>query len=194
MVNIPQALPQPERLKIDTTTLIDPNKHFNFIKNECFGGRAFEMKRIFSGSQNGFTAAEFHCLVDNNDHIMYIIKSEHDRTFGGYCSVKLQPSKSGYFEDKLAFMIQLDDQKLFKVNKTGSANYYNSSIILSIGGANDIYIADNCNQNQESLTYFPCQYYGPEGTTSMTEETKKYLAGSYNFKVKEIEVFHLNFQ
>ena len=91
-------------------------------------------------------------------------------------------------------MIQLDDQKLFKVNSTANANYYDSPYILRIGGGGDIHIADNCNQNQSSETTFTSSYYGPEGTKSVTEETQKYLAGSYNFKVKEIEVFHLNFQ
>ncbi len=68
-----------------------------------------------------------------------------------------------YNEDKHAFIIQLDDQKIFKVNVTANANYYDPSYLLAIGGS-DIYIADNCNLNYNSITGFPCHYYGPEGT------------------------------
>jgi hypothetical protein len=45
--------------------------------------------------------------------------------------------------DDKAFIIQVDDRKIFKVRNAGSANYYYSSLTLEIG--DDIRIADNCN-------------------------------------------------
>jgi hypothetical protein len=80
------------RLQTDST-LLDAEKHFNFLKNECFGGRSFDMITLFRGSQHGFRASEFHKRVDNKDDILYLIKSdEHNRTFGGYFKVKLTPA------------------------------------------------------------------------------------------------------
>jgi hypothetical protein len=109
-----------------------------------------------------------------------LINTQHDRTFGGYLSVGLLPSKEGsFYEDKHAFIIQLDDQKIFKVNVTAKANYYYSPVLLYIGGEGDILIQDNCNQREDSYTNFPFHYYGPEGTTSRTEQTNSYLGGSF---------------
>ena len=109
-------------------------------------------------------------MVDNKDHILYVIQTEqHNRTFGGYLSVKLSSANQDkYNEDTIAFIIQLDDQKIFKVNNTANANYYNSGWILAIAGGGDIAISDNCNQNNSSYTNFPNSYYGPDGATSQT--------------------------
>jgi hypothetical protein len=103
MANQPPALP---RLQTDSK-LLDPEKHFNFIKNECFGGRNFDITTLFRGSEHGFTAAEFHKRVDNHENILYLIKTnEHNRTFGGYFKVKVTKSADDtHFHDKDAFII-----------------------------------------------------------------------------------------
>ena len=124
-------------------------------------------------------------MVDDKDHILYLIKTEeHNRTFGGYFSVELLPHNNvddddddddyphgEFIEDANSFIIQLDDQKLFKVRETSEANFYYSEQILRIGGGNDIMISDNCNQNTDNYTNFPYSYYGPDGTTDQTDET-----------------------
>ena len=71
--------------------------------------------------------------------------SEHNRTFGGFYSVKLKSvSEGNYIRDEKAFIIQLDDRKIFKIRDAEYANYYNSpGYILEIGGF-DIWILDNC--------------------------------------------------
>ncbi len=89
---------------------------------------------------------------------------------------------NSYNEDKHAFIIQLDDQKIFKVKITANANYYRSSELLMIGGS-DICIYDNCNQNYNSNTGFPAHYYGPEGTKEQTDQTRSYLGGLNKFNV-----------
>ena len=87
-VNIPIPHVSP-KLVIDSK-LMDSVKHFDFIKNQCFNGRELSFKKIFRGSEDGFTASKFHSMVDNQDHILYLIQTEqHNRTFGGYFSVNL---------------------------------------------------------------------------------------------------------
>ena len=84
-VNIPP--PVNPKLKVDSM-MLDAEKHYNFIKNECFGGREFDMNRLFRGTENGFTPAAYHQLVDNKTDILYLISTvEHKRTFGGYYSI-----------------------------------------------------------------------------------------------------------
>jgi hypothetical protein len=56
--------------------------------------------------------------------------------------------KSGdntYSNDPHAFMIQLDDCKIFKVRNSKCANSYWNSWILCIGGGGDIALNNNCN-------------------------------------------------
>jgi hypothetical protein len=63
-----------------------------------------------------------------------------------------------------------------------------------IGGGADIRIYDNCDKTNNNLTCFHHSYYGPNGTTKRTDETKKYLGGTFEFKVKELEVIQLIFR
>jgi len=151
---------------------------------------------VFRGSEHGFTAAEFHKRVDNKDDILYVIRTEeqYNRTFGGYFKINMIKSSDGTkINDKDAFIIQIDDLKIFKVKDTASANRYFSNYMLVMGGGADIGIYNNCNQNNYSYTNFPSGYYGPNGVTSRSTETEKYLGGSLSFKVKEIEAFQLIF-
>jgi hypothetical protein len=56
VVKIPPAV---AKLQTDSV-LLDAAKNFNFIKNECFGGRNFEISTLFRGSVDGFSAFGFH--------------------------------------------------------------------------------------------------------------------------------------
>lgn len=47
----------------------------------------------------------------------------------------------------------------------------------------------NCDKNRESYSYFGHNYTLPDGMELGSKESSSYLAGSYNFKVSEIEVF-----
>ena len=57
------------------------------------------------------------------------------------------------------------------------------------GGGYDLSLSNRCNENTLSKSYFGCFYQLPEMMQVGTPEAKSYLAGSYNFKVKEFEVF-----
>ena len=68
------------------------------------------MSSIFRATEHGFKVGEFHKRVDEKDDILYLIKTEHNRTFGGYYKVKLTKQSQGkYSTDKDAFIIQIDD-------------------------------------------------------------------------------------
>ena len=55
----PPVYPVSPKLDIDSK-MIDPEKHFDFIKNKCFSGRQLTFTKIFRGSEDGFTASKFH--------------------------------------------------------------------------------------------------------------------------------------
>ena len=87
--------------------MLDVSRHFNFLKNDCFGGRNFSLTTVFQGTKHGYKASEFHKRVDNLENILYIVKSEeHNRTFGGYYKIKMIPSSDDtLIDDKDAFII-----------------------------------------------------------------------------------------
>jgi hypothetical protein len=69
--------------------------------------------------------------------------------------------------------------------------YRDYSIVFGGNGGADIRITDSSDQNQSSFCNFGSSYEPPQGLIKGSEEAKKYLAGSYNFKTIDIEVFQV---
>ena len=57
------------------------------------------------------------------------------------------------------------------------------------GGARDLFICKDSNINRNSYTNLGNSYELPEGLKYKFNETSDYLAGSYKFKVIEIETY-----
>ena len=53
----------------------------------------------------------------------------------------------------------------------------------------DLYIKDLCNKDEGNHSYLGETYELPIGINKRSEEAYNYLAGSLNFKIKEIEVY-----
>ena len=86
--------------------MIETDEDFEFLTKECFGGKNFEMKTLFRGTEHGFKKNEFWKRVHNQENVFYLIKSEHNRTFGGFFKVKLtQAANDTYFPDKDALIL-----------------------------------------------------------------------------------------
>lgn len=67
--------------------------------------------------------------------------------------------------------------------------YDDSGYGPTFGGGHDFYIANASNTNQSSYSNLGHSYLEPTGNGYSSTQAKNYLAGSYNFQVKEIEVF-----
>ena len=67
--------------------------------------------------------------------------------------------------------------------------YHASNYMACFG--HDIVIYSSCDQNENSFSNFGDAYQIPEGMDHEDEddELPKYMAGSFGFKVEEIEVF-----
>lgn len=64
---------------------------------------------------------------------------------------------------------------------------------MYFGANSEIYICNDCDKNNSSTSNIGKTYKAPEGITFNTDQSKNYLAGSYNFKVKEVEAFKVVF-
>lgn len=55
----------------------------------------------------------------------------------------------------------------------------------------DIAIREDCNLNNESFCYYSSEgtFSQPQGKLPASAESRAYLAGSFKFRVSEIEVF-----
>ena len=57
----------------------------NFIKDELIDGRSLEL--IYRGTRDGFKFSDFHAKCDFIPNTLTVIKSEHNKIFGGYTSM-----------------------------------------------------------------------------------------------------------
>ena len=64
---------------------------------------------------------------------------------------------------------------------------------MVFGRGNDICIYDNCNTRKDNFSNLGDTYEVPNSMKFETFDAKSYMAGSCLFKVKELEVFKINF-
>ncbi len=155
---------------------------------------------LWQGSRDGFTAQAFHSRCDNKGPTLTIIQSTDGQVFGGYTTASWaypvnqagQPADKGdYAEDSpAAFVYSLTRGiKIYK-QKPGSKGklesiYRSESFGPTFGSGHEIYICDKCNTNAYNSSLVGKTYGNfPEGFDCRT-----HLVGSFNFTVKEIEVY-----
>jgi len=63
----------------------------------------------------------------------------------------------------------------------------------TFGGGHDFYIANDSNLNYNSYSNFLHSFENNTvNVVYSTDAAKNYLAGAYNFRTKEIEVYHIS--
>ena len=81
--------------------------------------------------------------------------------------------------------------------------YYNNSHLAirhSAGdyilqfGIEDVCIAEHCNENYKSCSRLGLVYKPPDGCTLGDKQCETYLAGSFHFKIEEIEIFEIIYE
>ena len=103
-------------------------------------------------------------------------------------------SGGGYFQSNNAFLFSLknSDNQHYKmtVNSPVYTIYCSSGNGPTFGVGNDLSISDNCHLNNYSYSDLGHTYKLPTGYVYDTDQGKRLLAGTYNFKVDEYEVFY----
>ncbi len=138
--------------------------------------------------------------MGNQGPTLHIVKSEHDYLFGGCAFEKYPNSSNGqneYKQDDKAFLFQLHPNQIKLKNKLDGSKHraircFSDSLSM-FGGGVDMRIRPSDSDNK-SYANLGCTYELPQGYTYGTEEAKKYLAGSYQFRIKELEVFLIKFK
>lgn len=144
------------------------------------------MSLVYKASRDGFASADFHSKCKEYKNTLTIIQSINGNIFGGYTVQDWTPSNK-YKEDSKAFIfirkpliIKCKDHKQAILS---SLNYG------PVFGFSEIKIADGSNENKSSSSNLGDCYDWDNITKNQT-----LLAGNFNFKVKDIEVFFVQFK
>ena len=149
---------------------------------------------LWKGSRDGFGASTFHTKCDGKGATLTVVKSEHDKVFGGYTSESWGFDSSGsgqYKHDPTAFIYSLTNKDKCSTQKNEYSiwDWSGCGPSSAVEVETDIYICNNCNKIKDSYSYGNNTYQLPPGADANT-----YFAGSYEFLVKEIEVYHVTKQ
>ena len=165
-----------------------------------------KFKLLYRASRDGFEASNFHSKCDNIYKTITIVKSRNGNIFGGYTALFWDQS-SGYKTDNNAFifsLVNLHNSPIKIACSPGqNAIYCSSGYGPTFGSGHDFHIADNSNSNQSSYSKLSTSYIHPNYNNQHSyneyvyngniynnqNEAQRFLAGSNNFYVDEIEVF-----
>ena len=140
---------------------------------------------LFRASRDGYKVSNFHSKCDGKNNTVTLVETLNGRRFGGFTDAQWDQSQ-GNKSGANGFIFSLDNNEIY-YNKNNQYNINcNSSYGPTFGGGYDFYICDSCNSNGSS--------YENSGHSYETNGKKQALAGSYNFLVRDYEVFQLELQ
>ncbi|CDW73093.1 tldc domain-containing protein [Stylonychia lemnae] len=148
---------------------------------------------LYKATRDKFKAASFHEKCDNQGPTVSFILSEHGQVFGGYTSLSWSsPLNDERNIDSDAFIFSLSKNTIHQqYQHFDSAVCHKSERLMLFGQGCDIRIYDNCNNNSKSYCNLGYTYMPPYGFKKGDQQCQNYLAGSYEFKVVEIEVYQV---
>ena len=167
--------------------IITSMNELNYIR-EIVKGNKIEL--IYKSSINGDNKKTFYNITKNDFSYLVLILSQKGKKFGGYTSLNFEGKKipSSYIEqlkyDNKAFLFSLDAKKTFKLIKDKYALICDNDSIINFG-ENDLVISNNF-LSEDSYSNFPFNFEGQKN------EKNLFVDENSNFKVKEIELFHIS--
>ena len=155
----------------------------NTMKSEQ--GKNVQMTLLYKMSVHGNSASNFHSYCNGSSPTLSLIRTTKGYRFGGFTTVSWS-SRGSYANDPNAFIFSLEFKEKYLSNDGEYAIYDDSSYGPSFGGNNyDFRIANQCNNNYNSICNYPYNYYGTRA--------RGLTGGVYKFKVSEIEVYKIDF-
>ncbi|XP_031570032.1 uncharacterized protein LOC116304430 [Actinia tenebrosa] len=155
-------------------------------------GLPTKWERCYYTKVNGWASSTFHSGCNSVGPTITIIKVGQ-YMFGGYTDINWHSSGS-YSKSVNSFIFSFKNKYDFepfklKVKNIDNAIYGNGGYGPTFGGGHDIYIANNAGGNTNSYSNLGHSYVWFKGYKYSSSDTQAILAGSYNFKPDEVEVF-----
>ncbi|ETO18031.1 hypothetical protein RFI_19264 [Reticulomyxa filosa] len=154
-------------------------------------------KLLFRASKDGFASTQFHAKCDNKGTTITVVLSALGHVFGGYTVLPWQSGGGAYQQDSNAFIFLLrSTNKIYKKpQKWGIKNGYNA--VYHSGGYGPTFGMSLFFKKKKIIFYtlFGCDTtnssYSNAGNSFTSPVDQTLLAGSYNFLVKDYEVYQL---
>ena len=155
------------------------------------GFKNYEYELLYRGTRDGFKAAKFHELCDNQGPTLCLMKTSKDYICGGFASESWKSLDEGNYEqDSKAFIFSLTKESRHLTIESDHAIYQNKEEMFDFG-LYDLYVWDDCNVEikPENDDNFGFSYQLPAYMVYLSEKANSYLGGAESYTVKEIEVF-----
>ena len=140
---------------------------------------------LFRASKDGFSASNFHSKCDGKNNTVTLVETLNGKRFGGFAN-NAWDQRGNYISGSNGFIFSFDDKSIYYNKNSSYEIYCHSSYGPTFGGGHDFYICDNCNSSDSS--------YNNSDHSYNTNGKKNAMAGTYNFLVKDYEVYQLEFE
>ena len=169
LINISKIIPNDYEKEKVIKEWINPDKIITF-------------ELLFRKSENGSKGKDFHNKCDNKGPTLTLIETDKGKKFGGYTPINwgINHNDSANKTDKITFLFSLNSMTQFTKCKEGKSIYSNKICGPSFGSGTDLYICNNMDEGN--------------GNSGNYLENNELTDGEKNFKVKEIEVFKVEFK
>jgi hypothetical protein len=180
--------------------ILTDKQHVMELKNLCGFSNSSEWSLLYRASRDGFGARDFHSRCDDHANTLTIFKAKNSgHIFGGYTNATWS-SLIQYKYDPNAFIFSLTNKenqpcKMVTSNVDRSIRcspYYGPSFGSGCENGSDIFITFDANVRDNSYTFLGGTYKHAKYERGSTE-VQSFLAGSYRFRLEEIEVFKQKF-
>lgn len=166
-----------------SSIIIDINE-LKMISNWINPNKEIHYTQIYKATKDGGTGNDFHRCCDNKKPTLTLIKTTNNYIFGGYISISWEgPSNWTYKgNDDSAFIFSVNNKLKFPIQNKEKV-IYNQKDYGPDFGDNDIYLNNKDFLNNDSVCYNYPQYKAPP----------EKLAGGSSFRIKELEVYLVEF-
>ena len=148
------------------------------------------LRMMYQSSKHGDDFQTFQKRTNIHHHILILIKTKSGKRFGGYTSDNFSlHNVAGYYVDcgkfdPTAFLFNLDEEKIYNVDKGKTAIFVDEEVIVQFGGL-DLRVEDKF-YKKKGTSQFP--YFYGKGSSKL-----ELTMGENEFEVEELEVFHINY-
>lgn len=165
------------------SSILKDKEKIKMISDWIMPNRNIIYTQIYKASKDGATGGDFHRCCDNKGPTVTLIESTNGYIFGGYITITWEGPSSWTQKgnDENAFVFSVNNKCKYPIQDK-SYVIYNQKDYGPDFGANDIYI---------------CSSFFNDNSTSQTNKyynfSPKNVTGDTNFKVKELEVYLIQF-
>ena len=143
--------------------------------------------KIYKATRDGRRGKDFHRYCDNKNPTLTLIESTNGYIFGGYITIPWEsPSNWTYKNnDNNAFIFSVNNNLKFPIQNKSYVIYLHKDYGPGFGN-NEIYITSNFLDSNSQCD----KYEGSNGYNALPGK----MAGGQYFKVKELEVYLVQFE